>query len=260
MRHNNTPQIKKLVPILFHIILILQTGVILNSCKQAASPKLVRVSLVVGKAQKVREGKTTALQTGEFLIAGDRITTRANAAVELVVRGQGLVRIGENADLSIEELFKKNIRIRVKKGDSGYFLKKINRSGQFRVVMPTTVGSVRGTKFLARVNEQGESVLALFDGKMELQDEKKPGKALIMDKPGEVKAPANRSLAAETIQPLSPESLATMNKLEEMTRLDIQKSLENAFPSPDTGALKREYRKPGGGDQKIPEHNPGESK
>ncbi len=228
------------------VALVLVTG---PFCNRRAAGKLARVTFISGSAQVVRAGQPADLKIGAFLERGDVIKTERGAAVEVILKGQGIIRIGEETEIRIAELIRnKRTRIKLQKGRAGFFLHKIrSRGSELRVTLPTATVSVRGTKFLTRLAPEG-NVTALFDGKVELGNER--GQKLVLGRKGEVKTRQGSELNSDSIKPLSKESLEAMKKLQELTKLDLEKSLRDALFVP--GAPLTPAR-PGGGNLPVPE-------
>lgn len=195
---------------------------------------------VAGEVYILRDGQDDQKRRAHIgATAGpaDVIETRADSAAELEVREMGLIRMGENSRLKLGDLnSSKHLNIQLENGKAGFLMKKLNRGQEFRVNTPTVVASVRGTRFLVGVyssqtadeKPQAGGVeyakVAMFDGALELQssgvDPKsadESANSTLLDQPGEVRLKPGDTLSADSIQPLSAESIAEMKALEEMT-------------------------------------------
>ena len=189
-------------------------------CREPTSERVALVTFVSRKAELIRENKASLLKIGDFLKKGDAVRTGRNSHLEITVRDQGVIRVGEQTEIRMEELIlHSRARIRLKKGRAGIFLNKLKRKGTFKVVLPTATASVRGTRFLVRTSGRGD-LFALFNGKMKLAN--KRGQSVVLNRRGEVRPTREGPLSKEMIRPLSPEAINTMKRLEEVTRLESE--------------------------------------
>ena len=200
---------------LLMIITLLLQFTYCKSSKDGGTKKqdipLARVTFLVGKVMATNGNNTRTVKFGDLLTSGDTIKTDAGAGIEFFIKGQGIVRLAEKTELVLAELGARKTDIKVLKGSTGFFLKKQNRSGEFKVRTPTAVASVRGTTFLVESESADSSRVALFGGKVQVEN--KRGKALVLDKPAEVVIKANADFNEKSVQKLSPRSLKTIKKL-----------------------------------------------
>lgn len=229
--------------------------VLIPACGPAGRPFAV-FQFVTGEVYVLPGGSEETrrrAQIGSSADAKDSVKTLEASAAELDVLGIGTVRVGEGSLLRLEELGGgRMIQIRVESGKAGFVIKKMEQNTQFRVSTPTTTASVRGTKFLAGIYDgedagtAARSKIAMFDGALELSDSS--GHTLMLDGPGEVNLRADQKLAAVQVEPLSPESIAEMKALEEMTSPGGVSAPEpDMMPRSDSGVA------PTGDNLKLPE-------
>ena len=179
------------------------------------------VQFVTGPVNIERVGVDAPIpaRIGETILETDTIVTGEGGAIELDVRGVGVVRIGENSRLELTEFTEgRRIEIRVEQGRAGLFVGEQEPEGELVVTLPTLVASVRGTRFLAGADDEVGSKLALFDGALAVADP--GGRELVMDGQSEIRLEEGAALTEDALGPLSAESIAEMRALEEMTSLD----------------------------------------
>ncbi|MCB1172984.1 MAG: FecR domain-containing protein [Leptospiraceae bacterium] len=176
------------------------------------------------------ESEATA---GKKVFPEDQIRTGPDSAAELQIRQYGLLRVGENTVFKLSELDGGNrVEVRVDEGKAGLFINKLPPEQELIVTTPTIIAGVRGTRLLVTNGTEQDSKVALFDGAIELSQSS--GTKVVLDKPGEVKLKAGEKLQADSVQPLSAETLAEMNALESM----------DALQSPDQPKIERNEPRP----------------
>lgn len=113
------------------------------------------------------------------LLAGDMITTEKNASVWFALENTGSFKIGEDSQISIDELSSggddDQPRIRLVLGFLWSKLKKIKKTDEgFKIHTPTAVIGIRGTEFDTVVSIDAASLVAVDEGIVELKtDDKK---------------------------------------------------------------------------------------
>ncbi len=146
----------------------------------------MKVSFFLGKATVTREGKSTAVKSGEIIKDGDIITTAKGGIVEVQYEDYSKITIQENTIVQIgSQKIKGASDITVIAGEiKGKFGKL--KKGVHRINTPTTVCSVRGTEFGVSVSKGGDSMVNLSEGSLDI------------DNPyGEVKLKEGQSIEAE---------------------------------------------------------------
>jgi ferric-dicitrate binding protein FerR (iron transport regulator) len=185
-----------------------------------AAAAVARVTFLKGEAHALRGTEKLPLQVGVTLQQGDKVTTGADAQVEVFLKGQGIVRLSENSELALSVLGEgNNTQLGLNSGTGAFFLKKMDRAGDFKVQAPTAVAGVRGTTFLMSVPEAGTTRIALYDGAIAVNNDK--GKELVIDKPGEINVRSGQDLTAQSVKPLSGESLGALKKLAVFQRGEV---------------------------------------
>ncbi|MDI3503532.1 MAG: hypothetical protein PWP64_468 [Candidatus Cloacimonadota bacterium] len=124
-----------------------------------------------GKVELVRSKKSIAFTNGELLKNRDILRTGPESfAAYKYIDASALVKLFANSvvtiygDKSGDKLSK---RVNVKKGSVLSSIK--SGSGAFTVQTPTTVASVKGTEFVTRVDENGNSMFIVTEGEVELR-------------------------------------------------------------------------------------------
>lgn len=185
-----------------------------------AGGSIARITFLKGDVSALRGTDKVVLEVGAALQQGDKITTGAEAQVELFLKGQGIVRLSENSELALSVLGEGNkTTVGLNSGTGAFFMKKLDRTGEFNVQAPTAVAGVRGTTFLVSVPQAGTTRIALYDGAIAVNNDK--GKEVILDKPGEINVRAGQDISAQSVKPLSSESLGALKKLAVFQRGDV---------------------------------------
>ncbi|MCR9143843.1 MAG: FecR family protein [bacterium] len=234
MRFNRRPYspraLRRLLQILIGLALVATSG-----CGPTEDDYAV-FQFVAGEVYIVKDGDDSQrVRAFPGATAGpqDVIQTRSDSAAELRVRELGIVRLGENSVLKLGDLDTQGrLNIKLEEGRAGFLMKRLKANQEFRVVTPTVIASVRGTRFLVGVDpaqdgdaqnlKPQQAKVAMLDGALELasptgDDGTANPETTILDQPGEVRLQAGDTLSAASIQPLSAESIAEWKALEEMT-------------------------------------------
>lgn len=139
--------------------------------RPATSPsaQAVIVLEVKGKVEIVRAGRRLTARAKDVLQPGDHLQTLANSHATLLWYGRMASQASELSDLSIPPppSPQKRTVIEVLKGFIYFFHR--DQPGQFEFRTPTASAVVLGTDFSVRV-EENRTVLALFDGEVELSN------------------------------------------------------------------------------------------
>lgn len=180
---------------------------------------VARVTFLKGEAYVLRNAESTRLEVGTALQQGDKLQTKADSQLEVFLKGQGIVRLGENSELALSVMDPNKTEVGLGSGTGAFFLKKVDRNGEFKVQAPTAVAGVRGTTFLVSVPQAGVTRVALYDGAIALNNDK--GKELVLDKPGEINIRSGQDLSSQAVRPLSNESLGALKKLAVFQRGEV---------------------------------------
>lgn len=110
-------------------------------------------------------------QRDATLIPGDRLRTGPNSRATLRLSDLSVFRVNEMTTLQLRLPAAKTKRamMDVKSGSLYFFSREKPLDVHFRT--PTAAGAIRGTEFLLQVAESGETLLALIDGAVDLNNE-----------------------------------------------------------------------------------------
>ena len=130
----------------------------------------MKISFFLGQATVTRDGKSTAVKSGDLIKDGDVIKTAKGAIVEVLYDDSSKITIQEN---TIVQIGSKNIR---SSSDVTIIAGSINgkfgklKKGVHRINTPTTVCSVRGTEFGVSVSKGGDSMVSLKEGSLDIDN------------------------------------------------------------------------------------------
>ncbi len=158
-----------------------------------AADSVALLSASKGKVDISREAKAIKFKNGELLKNNDELRTGGESfAAYKYIDGSSTIKVFSNslvritANRSGKTLSKKVV---VDKGS--VFTSVKPKTGAFMVQTPTTVASVKGTGFLTKLSDKGESMFIVTDGEVEIkilnQDEVKSvpaGKTAVIDEAG----------------------------------------------------------------------------
>ena len=110
-------------------------------------------------------------QVAAMLLPGDRLRTGPSSRATLKLSDLSVFRVNEMTTLQLRSPAAKSKRamIDVKSGSLYFFSREKPLDVHFRT--PTAAGAIRGTEFLLQVADSGETVLALIDGAVDLNNE-----------------------------------------------------------------------------------------
>jgi len=136
-----------------------------------------KISLPLGKVQVQSKGSWSKAKPNQPVFEGNSIRTQAKSRCELTLKGGGKVRIGENAELELNEAdvkpMVKNFNANLKKGSVWVSAKAaFGEKKNVAVRTPTAVAAIRGTVFKAKAGDD-ESSVQVYDGKVDVNDVKK---------------------------------------------------------------------------------------
>jgi len=122
--------------------------------------------------KKAGQDDWATARTGLPLVNGEEVKTGSNSlALILFTDGSGLLKVQPNSILKVYGEFenkKINKNTFIDKGSVGFDVNK-QEDEEFKFTTPTAVASVRGTEGLFEVADNGESVMVLKSGSVELQ-------------------------------------------------------------------------------------------
>ncbi|MBW1799881.1 MAG: FecR domain-containing protein [Deltaproteobacteria bacterium] len=163
--------VKWLTAALFVLLLSIQpSGSALGKNSDSFSATLVDFSGNV-TLQKPDESIWLPVEKNIPLEKGDRIRTEKNAFAEILMDDGSLVKLEENAEMTLEEISAEHD---TKKIDSSLFLwfgrvlsnivKFTHTRSRFNIRTPTMVAGVRGTEFVVEATDSKETEVGVFDG------------------------------------------------------------------------------------------------
>ena len=146
------------------------------SCLIAQQP-FGKISLPLGKVQVQTNGNWSRAKPNQPIFEGNHIRTQAKSRCEITLKGGGKVRIGENAELELNEAdvkpMMKNFNANLKKGSIWVSAKAaFGEKKNVAVRTPTAVAAIRGTVFKAKAGDD-ESSVQVYDGKVDVNQVEK---------------------------------------------------------------------------------------
>jgi hypothetical protein len=136
-----------------------------------AADSVALLSASKGKVDLSREAKAIKFQNGDLLKNNDELRTGGESfAAYKYIDGSSTIKVFSNsvvritANRSGKSLSKKVV---VNKGSIYTDVKP--KTGAFMVQTPTTVASVKGTGFLTKITDAGQSMFIVTDGEVELK-------------------------------------------------------------------------------------------
>lgn len=130
------------------------------------------VTLIVGDAQVKKMGSTEwrKLYVEDNLQMGDAVKTLADSYCELQMVKRGIFRVESSSELYLSKLVNEDDKVnsRMKLSQGGLTLKpsKLKEGENFEVETTTAVAAVRGTKFSVNVTTNGDTKIAVDEGKV----------------------------------------------------------------------------------------------
>src|ERR1043165_5976566 len=121
-----------------------------------------------GKVEFARKGTTTwtVAQTNEVLQVGDRLRTGLRARATLRWSELAVVRVDELTTLELQPPAKPGAKAEMElKSGASYFLSR-EKPEDIKFRTPVASGAIRGTEFVLRVAEDGQTKLALVHGEV----------------------------------------------------------------------------------------------
>lgn len=124
-----------------------------------ADPPTALVVRLLGQA-RIQSGESAwrPVTRGMAVQNGDRIQTRENSSLIIAARGEAVqIRLGPNSDFTLTSLNAGTGATRgdLTSGSSWYSVDRARLTGEFEIRTPTTVASVRGTKFSVIESDAG---------------------------------------------------------------------------------------------------------
>ncbi|MCU0857517.1 MAG: FecR domain-containing protein [Pontiellaceae bacterium] len=131
------------------------------------------VLTIEGRVETVRTGTTDWLpaQTNEILEVGDRLRTGLRSRATVRLSDLTVLRVNELTTLKIQPPSQpeKQPALHLEKGGAYFFSRERPVEMEFRT--PLASGAIRGTEFNLTVADDGQTVVTLLDGEVELNNE-----------------------------------------------------------------------------------------
>jgi len=127
---------------------------------------------------KVGSASWATAKVGLTMKTGDEVKTGMKSLAVVKFTDNSLLRVRENTSIKIYSEKKGtdvNKNTHVEKGTVGFNVTKQNSSEEFKFTTPTMVASIRGTEGFVQVTEEGNSILAVTEGAVEVTPTDKPG-------------------------------------------------------------------------------------
>ena len=147
-------------------VVILSLGALLMAADTVAI-----LSASKGKVSLERNKQDLKFKKGEMLQNDDILRTKAESfAAYKFVDASSLIKLFSNSVVTISATQQGNKLNKKVNVDRGSVLASVKKgSGAFTVSTPTTVASVKGTEFMTRVDDEGNSTFIVTEGEVELQ-------------------------------------------------------------------------------------------
>lgn len=165
--------LRPLSPLLVLLAMALLGGVGSSDQVQLAANQAV-LSALYGDVQ-VRHGTSgyRSGRQGEKLVTGDAVKTGASSRAQLSLPDGRYVRLDQKTQLLLTHVQADGLT-RLKALVGGVWVtieQKLGQASTFEVETPSVVCAVRGTAFDCQISEDGESVISVFDGEVEVAAE-----------------------------------------------------------------------------------------
>lgn len=160
-----------------NILLIILVFCIMNplNAKQNSPTAVIIKSSGVIILQREVENKTTTrnAKSGELLYSGDELFSKEQsiAVIRFVDKG-AIIKLFSNSILTINSEKNQNKLDKKLYMEIGDLWSKVTKEkGEYEIRTPTSVAAVKGTDFYTNVQENGETMIVVFEGIVELQTE-----------------------------------------------------------------------------------------
>jgi hypothetical protein len=174
---------------------LIMTCLILALALMLMAEPIALLSANKGKVSLERNKKDIEFKNGELLNSADVLRTGAESfAAYKFIDASALIKLFSNSVVTInaeKDGKKLSKRVVVSKGSMLSSVK--SGTGVFAVQTPTTVASVKGTEFMTRVDDRGNSMFIVTEGEVEVRvmttDERvivSEGKTATVDSEGEI--------------------------------------------------------------------------
>ncbi len=144
-------------------------GLLLSAAAPAAAAPAVVLSRVEGEVTLVRDGREVPAKKMTACAPNDTVSTGDACKADLVWDGLWGCRVLPSSRMTITGVEREDMAMNLEKGSVLFAFRKLPSKSKFRVMTPTAIASVRGTKFLARVAEGSPEVFIVAQGTVMVQ-------------------------------------------------------------------------------------------
>ncbi|MCX8058960.1 MAG: FecR family protein [Spirochaetes bacterium] len=220
---------KKLVFIIFIFILLFYfNNKIFSQTNQLNNLKpIAKISYFSGKAKifKQNEQKEYEINLDLLISSDDIVTTEKESKVEIVLLDKNTtITIFENSKLSLSQILNNNNEnttfLSIFYGKIKLFVSKLTGKEEFVVNTPTGIASVRGTEFEVASSDLGDSIIKVYEGKVQVYDD---------DEKNSIFVEQNETTIIEFNK--KPQKISQQNIKEEHKSIDNFINLRNRYSS-----------------------------
>jgi len=129
----------------FAMVILLSLLALSCGCGKGGSD--LKIVQVRGKVELIRNGEAQGLSAEEKLKPHDTLRTGDESAVVILLPGGAQAELQSNAELTLSELSLPDRSLTLHKGNNWLSIPSLPDGQSFQLVTPTSVASVRGTKF-----------------------------------------------------------------------------------------------------------------
>lgn len=172
------------------LLLILFSAMISCSGARANSDRLAMI-VATGEGAVYRSslgGEAMPAKVGVILKKGSRIETN-QGSIDIQTRSGNLVRLSSYTILTIDEILESSTRLtsmELQQGVLDAVVQKASQDEAFQVRTPTSIASVRGTKFRVQTGENGRPSVRVYEGSIsfapDVPEEVKKNYEVILEK------------------------------------------------------------------------------
>ncbi len=148
-------------------VFIITIAVISGCAKKANAPVIAKISALSGDVA-VNGVKISAI--GKEIVFGDRIVTGDNSFCVIIVNEKNIFKLGAKTGIVFQISDSSNVLLLETGWFSGISRKIFTINKEFLVKSSTTVASIRGTSFCAKVENPENTYFCVCNGSIELKD------------------------------------------------------------------------------------------
>ncbi len=144
------------------LVLIMLVFAAVSYCTRKTEREGINIHSVVGDVKLLTAKGELSPKAGDPVSMGDGIVTAGASMIDLVYADRGIIRIGENSNVKVEELFsdaeKDNARFGMEKGAMLASISRLSKNSSFEVKSSTSVAAVRGTTFRVIAGDKSSKI------------------------------------------------------------------------------------------------------